>query len=60
MILKKYNDRKEWLAVNKNYMSIAGSVLIAKFSASYSFCAARQESSSKSATAYSSVRYKQG
>jgi hypothetical protein len=32
-------------------------VLIAKFSASYSFCAARQGSSSKSATAYSSVRY---
>jgi len=54
------NKRTEGLTANKNYMSIAGSVLIAKFSVSYSFCAARQGSSSKSATAYSSERYKQG
>jgi len=40
-------------AVNKNYMSIAVSVQIWRYSARINFCAARQGSSPKSATAYS-------
>jgi hypothetical protein len=43
---------------NKNYMSIAVSVLIAEFSARHNPVAARQKSSPKSATAYSSERYR--
>jgi len=44
--------------VNKKYMSIAVSVLIADFTARNSVGEARQESSPKSATAYSFKRYK--
>jgi len=39
--------------VNKNYMSIAVSVLIAEFTTRNDFGAARQESNPQSATAYS-------
>ena len=52
-------DENKWLAHNKNYMSIAVSVLTTSRIARNSGGAARQESSPKSATAYSSVRYAQ-
>jgi len=45
--------------VNKNYMSIAVSVLTTSRVARNSGGAARQESNPQSATAYSSVRYGQ-
>ena len=51
-----WNKRKT--AANKNYMTIAVSVLIAEFTARNNFGAARQESSAKSATAYSFERCK--
>jgi len=38
---------------NKNYMSIADLMLISEFTARHNFGATRQESSPKSATAYS-------
>jgi hypothetical protein len=43
--------------VNKNYITIGVSVLIAKFSARNNGVAARQESNPKSPTVYSSERY---
>ena len=44
-------------AVNKNYMSIAVSVLTTSCVARINGVAARQENRPQSATAYSSVRY---
>ena len=45
--------------VNKKYMIIAVSVLIAEFAARNSLCVARQESNPQSATTYISKRYGQ-
>jgi hypothetical protein len=60
MILEiKNNDRNEWLAHNKNYMSIGVSVRTTKFAARNSGIGVRQESNPQSPTAYSSVRYAQ-
>jgi len=56
--LKRNNKIGEITVANKNYMSIAGSVLIAEFTARNNFGAARQGSSPKSATAYSFERYR--
>ncbi len=50
-------DEKKWLAHNKNYMSIAVSVLTTSRVARNNGGAARQGSNPQSATAYSSVRY---
>jgi hypothetical protein len=55
--LEKNMDEKEWLAHNKNYMSIAVSVLTTSRVARNNGGAARQENRPQSATAYSSVRY---
>ena len=54
-----FNDTecKKHLAHNKNYMSIAVSVLTTSCVARNNVGAARQESNPQSATAYSSVRY---
>ena len=57
MILEKYNESNEWLAANKNYMSIGVSVRTINRTARNSGGAARQESNPQSPTAYSSVRY---
>ena len=54
--LDKNMDEKKWLAHNKNYMSIAVSVLTTSRVARNNGGVARQESNPQSATAYSSVR----
>jgi len=54
--LDKNIDEKKWLAHNKNYMSIAVSVLTTSQVARNNGGVARQESNPQSATAYSSVR----
>jgi hypothetical protein len=48
-----FYDRTEGQTANKNYMSIAGSVQMAKFSALNNFCAALQECSLNPATNHS-------
>ena len=48
------------LSANRNYMSIAVSVLTTSQVASNSSGVARQENRPQSATAYSSLRYQQG
>jgi len=53
------NWTKETRPHNKNYMSIAVSVLTTSCLARNSGGGARQESNPQSATAYSSVRYQQ-
>ena len=54
--LEKNMDEKEWLAHNKNYMSIGVSVRTTKFAARNNGIGVRQESNPQSPTAYSSVR----
>jgi hypothetical protein len=59
---REKNKQKEMTEIknsvhNKKYKIIAGSVLIAEFTARNNGGAARQESNLQSATAYSSVRY---
>ena len=49
-----YDQRSEWLAVNKRYILIAGFVLTTKHLARNNGSAARQESSPQSATKHSS------
>ena len=54
--LEKNMDEKEWLAHNKNYMSIGVSVRTTKFAARKNGIGVRQESNPQSPTAYSSFR----
>jgi hypothetical protein len=49
-------DEERRTTANKNYISIAFSVLIAEITARNNFGVARQESNPQSATVYSSVR----
>ena len=49
-------ERNEWLAVNKNYMSIGVSARTTKFAALNNGIGVRQECNPQSPTAYSSVR----
>jgi hypothetical protein len=51
-----YDDKNEQRTANKNYMSIAVSVLTTSSVARNNSGVARQESNPQSATAYSSVR----
>ena len=56
MILEKHNERNEWLAHNKNYISIGVSVRTTKFVARNNGIGVRQESNPQLAIEYSSER----